>query len=157
MSRKELENLKRLRQHEIELLHSRVMALADTLESGLRQRVERHPYVATGTAAVAGFLAAQLPGKFSCKGAMASVPIPAAPPLGATGLPASPQTSSDHPPTAAPTHLAQLLAAAVALAEQFVQSHPESHAATLRIANAGAIAGSMFPEDFGASHAAASS
>ena len=51
MSLKELKNLQRLRQREIELLQSRVMTLGEALENGPRQWVEKHPYVATGTAA----------------------------------------------------------------------------------------------------------
>ena len=157
MSRKELENLQRLRQREIELLQSRVVALGEALESGPRQWVEKHPYGATGAAAVAGFLAAQLPGTFCRKGAAASAPIPAAPPNGTTAPPASPPASGAASPAAsALSQLSPLLAWAVAFAEQLLQSHAESPPATLRIANAGAVAGALFPEDFGASGPSAS-
>lgn len=158
MSRKELENLQRLRQREIELLHSRVMTLGDTLESRPRHWVEKHPYVATGSAAVVGFLAAQLPETFSRKAAMAPAVIPPAQPRSPTAPPASPPASSVASPVpSAPSPLAQLLALTVTLAEQFLQSHPQSHPATLRIANAGVVAGAMFPENFGAMSPPASS
>lgn len=154
----EMQKLQQLRLREIELLRSRVVTLGHALEVGPRQWVQEHPYLATGGAAVMGYLAAQIPPASFRKATKPPLPIPAAQPICIPVSGASPVASSVIPPApAAPSNLAQFLPLLVNLAEQFLQPPPESRPATLRIADAGAVAGAAFPENFGASAASASS
>jgi hypothetical protein len=129
-----LHDLQEQRRRELALVRTRMTALADALEheSSPAEWVRAHPYAATAGAAAIGFVAAQLPGKFSRPATPAAAAPPPAPP-------AAPVPSSIY---------ADLLALLLRLAERFVPSPPESPPASLTIADAGAVAGPAFPRSF---------
>jgi len=145
----DLQTLQEQRQREIELLRHRVYTLGDALEGGPRHLVQEHPYLATGGAAVVGFLAAQVAPAFLRKFINRPTPAAAAPSAGHPAPAAGEVAGHAKPPAPAPASaLAAVLPLLVNLAEQFLQPPPEAHPATLRVADAGAVAGTMFPVSF---------
>jgi hypothetical protein len=127
----DLQNLQRQRQHEWSLLRSQISAFGKSVERDISPAhwVGEHPYIATAGAALAGFVAAQIPGK-------SSPPAPAAVVL---------------PPVIAPLANARggnLLGMVADLVLAFFQSQAPSRDISFTIANAGTVAGPAFPESF---------
>lgn len=148
----DVRKLKAERTRELELLHARIVTIADALECEPAQWVGEHPYIAVAGAAAMGFIAAQLPPRAAAR-AVAAAPAPAK-------APARPSVAAAAPAAPGAARCGEMLELLLDLAMPLLQAGSagaaeSSAAATLMAGNAGSVEGSFFPAGWGATAAGA--
>jgi hypothetical protein len=139
--KREVRQLERAREEELQRLCGRIESLADTVENGPGRWVGEHPYMAVAGAAVSGFLTAQIAGGF----ARTAGTKRRGKRTGARGSEGEARERAEEDHRGSGGGWIEILKL---VAEQLLQMPPESGGGSVRVGDAGAVRGGRFPREF---------